>query len=94
MNSFLQIHDEDVSKFVQEHQEGVRRTVEGRVRTAHMIGDVIELFFPRLADTVTVLMGGDIIDTEETYLTIEENDPAPKTSPPAPGGAEGDDIIR
>lgn len=90
MNSFLQIHEEDVNQFVQNHQDSVRRTVEGRVRAVHFIGDIIELFFPRLSDTVTVLMGGEVIDPEDNYLTLEDNDPDP-TTPPAPGG---DDIIR
>ena len=94
MNSFLQLQEEEVNHFVQNHQDGVRRTVEGRVRAVHFIGDVVELFFPKLSDTVTVLMGGDVIDPEETYLTIENNDPDPTVLPPSPGGADGDDIIR
>lgn len=95
MNNFLQIHDEDVDKFVQKHQDGVRQAVESRVRTVHMIGDVIELFFPRLADTLTVMMGGDVIDPGDMYLTIEDNAPSTSNMPsPAPGGTDGDDIIR
>jgi hypothetical protein len=94
MNSFLQLHDEDVNYFVQNHQDGVRRQVESRVRAVHFVGDIIELFFPRLSDTVTVLMGGDIIDPEDMYLTLEDDDPDPTTPPPGPSGDEGNDIIR
>lgn len=94
MNNFLNIHDEDVDQFVQVHQDGVRRNVEGRVRAVHFIGDVVELFFPRLADTMTVLMGGEVIDPEDMYLTIEENSSFNNSPPPPPGGFGEDDIIR
>lgn len=94
MNSFLQLYEEDNNKFVQRYEDEVRRTVEGRIRTVHFISDLIELFFPKLADTATVLMGGDIIDPEDPYLTIDETETPPSGPPPAPGNDSGEEIIR
>lgn len=95
MNSFLQINNEDTGGFVEKYQDQVRKEVEGRVRTVHLISDLVDLFFPKLADTATVLLGGEITDLEEPYLTIEESsDQSPQGPPPPPGGASGDDIIR
>jgi len=95
MNSFLQIHNEDTGVFVEKYQDQVRKEVEGRVRTVHLISDLVDLFFPKLADTATVLLGGEITDLEEPYLAIEEGlDQSPQGPPPQPGGANGDDIIR
>jgi hypothetical protein len=95
MNSFLQIHKEDTGGFVEKYQDQVRKEVEGRVRTIHLISDLVDLFFPKLADTATVLLGGEITDQEELYLTIEEGSvQSPQGPPSSPGGANGDDIIR
>jgi hypothetical protein len=55
----------------------------------------VELFFPKLADTATVLLGGEITDLEELYLTVEEgSQQSPQGPPPQPGGPNGDEIIR
>ncbi|MFK8164690.1 MAG: hypothetical protein AB8H12_19750 [Lewinella sp.] len=95
MNSFLQIHNEETGGFVEKYQDQVRKEVEGRVRTVHLISDLVDLFFPKLADTATVLLGGEITDLEEPYLTIEEgSDQSSQGPPPQPGGADSDDIIR
>lgn len=95
MNSFLQLNNEETGGFVEKYQDQVRKEVENRVRTVHLIGDLVDLFFPKLADTATVLLGGEITDLEEPYLTIEEGpDQSPQGPPPQPGGSNGDDIIR
>ncbi|WP_026231548.1 hypothetical protein [Neolewinella persica] len=95
MNSFLLLQNEDTGGFVEKYQDQVRKEVESRVRTVHLISDLVELFFPKLADTATVLLGGEITDLEELYLTIEEgSDQSPPGPPPQPGGVNGDDIIR
>jgi len=94
MNSFLKLHEEEISQFVQQHQDGVRKVVETRVTAVHFIGDVIELFFPRLSDTMTVLMGGDAIDPEDTYFTIDETETTAIAPPPFPGSANGNDFTR
>lgn len=95
MNSFLQIHNEDIDEYVEKYQDQIRKGVESRVRTVHLITDLLDLFLPKLADTATVLLGGDITDLEDLYLTIEEEpDQSSQGPPPQPGGANGDDIIR
>lgn len=95
MNSFLQLQEEDMDKFVQVYQDDVRHEVESRLRTIHFISDIFEHFFPRLSDTVTVMMGGDFIHPEDVYLTVRETDHPPgDTSPPHPGTNNDDDIIR
>lgn len=94
MNSFLQLHKEDTDKFVRVYQDDVRHKVESRLRTVHFISDIFEHFFPRLSDTATVMMGGDIIDPENSYLTVRETGLSEDTPPPTPGTNNGDEIIR
>lgn len=95
MNSFLQLSAEETGGFVEKYQDQVRKEVENRVRTVHLISDLVELFFPKMADTATVLLGGDITDLEEPYLTFEEGSDQPSAGPPPPpGGTDDDDIIR
>ena len=95
MNSFLQIHNEDTGGFVEKYQDQVRKEVEGRVRTIHLIGDLVDMFFPKLVDTATVLLGGEITGREDLYLTIEEEtDQSSQRLPPQPGSGNDNDIIR
>ncbi|MEM9928200.1 MAG: hypothetical protein AAF840_00140 [Bacteroidota bacterium] len=93
INSFLKLYEEDNEKFVQEYELGVRRTVKERVRTVHLISDIIELFFPRLADTATLMIGGDVIDPDDPYLTIDEKDSLPPSGSTPPLGPEGDEEV-
>lgn len=89
MNSFLLLREEDERTFVNKYEKEVRITVESRLRTVHFISDILGHFLPRLSDTVTILAGGDVINPEDTYLTIEEKD-----EPPHPGTPSGDDVVR
>lgn len=92
MNNFLQLRDEEENRFVVNHQDRVRAKVESRLRTYELLGDVAELFFPKLADTMTVLLGGEVLDPGTDYLTIEEGGWAGDDPPVGPGGQN--DIIR
>lgn len=92
MNSFLQLYNEDTDKFVELYQDEVRAEVEDRIRTIHFISDVVELFFPRLADTATALLGGDVYDIEDDFYDIPAG--TPQVRPPAPGRDGDNDIIR
>lgn len=95
MNSFLQLYDEDTDKFVELYQDEVRKGVEDRVRTIHFISDIVELFFPKLADTATALLGGDVFNPEDNYYNIsEESARLPQKQSPAPGRGNDNDIIR
>jgi hypothetical protein len=95
MNSFLQLQEEDANKFVRVYQDDVRHHVASRLNTVRLISDIFEHFFPRLSDTVTVMMGGDTIDAEDVYLTVQEADPSGGDTPPRPPGANNDkDITR
>ncbi|MBC6996167.1 hypothetical protein QWY85_05060 [Neolewinella lacunae] len=97
MNSFLQLQDQDIQLFVSERQEKVREVVESRVKATHYIADIVELFFPRLADTLTVTLGGEAIEPNPEYFTIRDaedqstNSPS-KDKPAGPG--DRDEIIR
>lgn len=78
--------------FASRRQQKVYEKVESSIRTYEFLGDVAELFFPKLADTVTVMLGGDVIDHDSEYLTIEEGGWADDTPPIGPANQE--DIIR
>lgn len=92
MENFLQLRDEEMRLFVAEKQDGVREVVYSRLRTYELWGDVIELFFPKLADTFSVMLGGDIVDPDTEYLTVEEGGWADDEPPAGPG--DRDDFIR
>lgn len=92
MNGFLQIQEEEVTHFVANRQDQVRQRVESRVSTYELLGNVAELFFPKLADTLSVMLGGEVGDPETEYLTIEEGGWAGDDPPAGPGTQ--DDIIR
>ena len=90
MNSFLQLNAQKNDYFVENYQDDVRHEVASRVKTVHFLSDVLEHFFPRLSDTLTVMMGGDVISPEDVYLTIDEK----QSPPPAPGRDHDNDVIR
>lgn len=92
MNSFLLLQEEEEQVFVQQYEKDVRHAVESRLKTVHFISDIFEHFFPKLSDTLTVLAGGDVLDPEDTYLTIKDD--GSQSLPPVPGTPEGDDVIR
>ena len=93
MNGFLQIQNEEIAEFVATRQDRVRSRVESRLATYELLGNVAELFFPKLADTVTVMLGGEISDPDTEYLTIEEGGWA-GDDPPAGPGSPDEDAIR
>lgn len=85
MNSFLQLQEQDLQKFEEEYQDDVRDAVSSRLRTLHFVSDVLEHFFPRLSDTMTLLAGGEVIDPDDPYLTVREDDEDPAGPPLGPG---------
>lgn len=94
-NSFLQLRSLEIAEFEEERLDRVRAKVEKRLRTSEFVGSVLELFFPKLADTITVMMGGEAIEGQEDYSTIEDKYPLIKPDQPRlPGGGERDEIIR
>ncbi len=97
MKSFLQLQDQDIQLFVSKRQEKVREVVESRVKASHYIADIVELFFPRLADTLAVTLGGEAIEPDPEYLTIGDGEDqstiSPKKDKPA-GPGDRDEIIR
>jgi len=93
MNSFLQLQEEEDKFFVQKYEKDIRKHVESRLKTIHFISDILEHFIPTFSDTLTVLAGGDVIDPEDTYLTIDGDGGFPGLSP-TPGTPDGDDVIR
>lgn len=92
MKNFLEIRDEEMRLFAVNRQEEVHNRIESRLRTYELLGDIAELFFPKLADTVTVLLGGDVSDPETEYLTIKEGGWIGDEPPAGPGSQ--DEIIR
>lgn len=89
MNAFLALRDMEVQNFVDDRQDRVRANVEGRLRTIQFWGDVIELFVPMMADTVTSLTGGEPIEPEPDYFTILDGERERGEGP-----ADRDEIIR
>lgn len=94
MNAFLQLKEEEEERFVTHYQDEVRSKVQARLRTVHFISDVLDHFFPKLSDTVTVMMGGDVIDPEDVYLTVREEDFPDRHRPAGPGDNLDDGPIR
>ena len=94
-NAFLQLQELEMEEFRQNRQDAVRAKVEDRLRRTELIGNVLELFFPKMADTITVMMGGEAIEGQEDYTTINEKGIALSSgeSPPIGPGAR-DEIIR
>jgi len=90
MNSFLQLNAQETGHFIEKYQDDVRHEVASRLKTVHLISDVLEHFLPRLSDTMTVMLGGDVISPEDIYLTIDEK----QLPPPAPGRDNDNDVIR
>ena len=87
----------EVRAFVEERQDRVRHRVESRLRTLEFWGDVLELFVPVMADTVTSLTGGEPIAPDVSYLTIlegERQDNDEDSDTPPPGPSDRDEIIR
>ena len=83
MNAFLSLRDEDLAAFTEERSTVVRERVEGSLRSAEHIGSIIELFGPLMADTLSVMNGGDSLLEDEHYLTLQEgNDNDPYGAPP------------
>ncbi len=91
MNSFLALREQEVRAFVSERQDRVRDRVESRLRTIQFWGDVVELFVPVMADTVTSLAGGEPIDPSPDYFTILEGE---RESEPGGGPTDRNEIIR
>lgn len=92
MENFLQLRDEEMGLFVANKQDDVREEVYSRLRTYELWGDIAELFFPKLADTFSVLLGGDVIEPDTEYLTVEEGGWVGDDPPAGPG--DRDDFIR
>ena len=91
MNSFLALREQEVKTFVDERQDRVRARVESRLRTLQFWGDVVELFVPMMADTVTSLTGGEPTDPAPDYFTILEGE---RESEAGGGPTDRDEIIR
>ena len=84
-----------MAEFVAHRQDGVRAKVEQRLRRQEFIGNVLELFFPKLADTLTVMAGGEAIEGQEDYPTIGDDDLTIETDQKRlPGPEDRDEIIR
>ena len=84
-----------MEEFRQNRQDEVRAKVESRLRTSELVGNILELFFPKMADTLTVLMGGEAIEGRNEYPTINEKNIALRDDSLLPGGPEDrDEIIR
>ena len=84
-----------MEEFRQNRQDDVRAKVEARLRTSEFVGNVLELFFPKMADTISVMMGGEAIEGRDEYPTINGKGIALRDDKLPPGGPEDrDEIIR
>lgn len=95
MNSFLQLQEEETRYFVEHYQDEVRANVEAQLRTLNFISDVLEHFFPRLSDTMSVLAGREVVHpSDASFLTVDELDLRRFDSPTGPGENMDGEIIR
>ena len=83
-----------MTEFAEQRQEVVRKRVEDRLRTSQFVGDVLDLFFPKMADTITVMMGGEAIEGQDAYPTVDENSVALDPPKLSRGPEDRDEIIR
>lgn len=65
MNAFLALREEDLRTFDEARQLIVRERVESSLKAAEFLGNVVELFGPKLANTLTIMAGGEV-KTEKT----------------------------
>ncbi len=92
MNSFLALQEQDLTAFNPEHRLRVRREVQRNLRTAEFLASVVQLFGPVMADTLSVMGGGDSLLQKEDYLTLRETEPDGDPFGAGPGGPR--EIIR
>lgn len=83
----------EIAEFEEQRLDVVRAKVEKRLRTSEFVGSVLELFFPKLADTLTVMMGGEAIEGQQEYPTIDDEPPITPNRPGLPGSGDRE-IIR
>ena len=94
-NSFLALREMEMAEFRENRQDAVRENVRKQLHSAEFISNVLELFFPKMADTITVMLGGEAIEGQGDYPRIQQNDLAsPKDPPPSDGPTDRDEIIR
>ncbi len=92
MNPFLALREQDLTSFSPQHRARVRQEVRRSLRTAELIASIVQLFGPVMADTLSVMGGGDSF-LEEDYLTVRETtEPDGDPFGAAPGGPH--EIIR
>ena len=85
-NSFLELRDLEMTEFREHRQDAVRQRVEKQLRTSAFISDTLELFFPKLADTLTVMMGGEAIEGLDDYRTVDDDGLLPSEDRSEPSG--------
>lgn len=71
----MALREEDMAAFDEGRRLVVRERVEKSLKTAEFVAGVIELFGPVMADTLTVLVGGEARHTdadEANYLTLRD----------------------
>ncbi|MEM8585821.1 MAG: hypothetical protein AAGF87_16205 [Bacteroidota bacterium] len=66
-------------------ESSIRQRLEGTLGTLRIIGAVLEIYLPRMADTVVGLSGGDIVESPNSD---EVNDQAKLDKPEGPQGPE------
>ena len=87
MNPFLALRDEELTVFDEDRRLVVRRRVERELRSAEFITSMVELFGPVLADTLTVLGGGEAAEREPDapdYFTVPDDDDGDEPAPFGP----------
>ncbi len=79
MNSFKDLEDEGIRAYQSVARERVRRRLEGTMGTFRFIGQIVDIYLPRMVDTVIAMAG----PTEE--LPAAETPPPPsRFQPPRP----------
>lgn len=99
MNSFRLLEEEDGQRlFKPERSDRIRANVQERLDTMRLLGNILEMYVPAMADTVTNLSGGvgnamsteDLPEGFEFPETKSQNDP-PNLPPRGPVMEDDDD---
>ena len=85
-NSFKKLAAISEAEFRDSGRESsIRQRLEGTLGTLRIIGAVLEIYLPRMADTVVGLSGGEIADSQDSE---EPNNQAKLDKPEGPQGPE------
>lgn len=86
-NNFKRLEEEEEKQFPHAPPE-VETNLMGNMRMTHFVGNVVELYLPRIFEMILNLFGSN----KEIHKTMEENDQLERDSDDAPLGSSKSDL--